>query len=164
MQSVVMLSVVYAECCLCWVSQTSPACWVSLCWESLSWVSSCWMTWRPKEHKLRERALYNWPPHKGSLFFEKAHNPFNHLLVIVLILPFQIGFHDQAATSKEKKIVVTFAPNVKLSEPYSQTLNLVGQIFFSRKSVEYTAKDATRNFHFLMIQRFTMEWFRSCQF
>jgi hypothetical protein len=64
------------------------------------------------------------------LFFEKAHNPFNIKEVIVLILPFQIGFHDQAATSKEKKTVVTFAPNVKLSEPYSQTLNLVGQFIF----------------------------------
>ncbi len=28
-------------CCLCWVSHSSLACWLSLCW-----VSSCWMSWR----------------------------------------------------------------------------------------------------------------------
>ncbi len=37
-----MLSVFYAECHLCWVSQISPLCWVSLCW-----VSLCWMSWHP---------------------------------------------------------------------------------------------------------------------
>ncbi len=39
-----MLSVVYAECRLCWMSQISP-----LCWESLCWVSLCWMLWRSKQ-------------------------------------------------------------------------------------------------------------------
>ncbi len=51
-----MLNVIYAECHLCWVSQISPLCWVSLCsvslcwvllcWMSLRWVSLCWMSWR----------------------------------------------------------------------------------------------------------------------
>jgi len=40
----------YAECYLCcqlcWVSQTSPLCWVSLCWLSLGWVS-----WRPPVYR-----------------------------------------------------------------------------------------------------------------
>jgi hypothetical protein len=36
------------------------------------------------------------------LFFEKAQNAFNIKEVIVLILPFQKEFPDQAATSKEK--------------------------------------------------------------
>ncbi len=38
-----------AECqlcsMLCWVSHTSPLCWVSFCWMSLFWVSLCWMSW-----------------------------------------------------------------------------------------------------------------------
>jgi len=42
MLSVIMLSVVYAECRLCRMSQISPLCWVSLCW-----VSLCWMSWHP---------------------------------------------------------------------------------------------------------------------
>jgi len=61
-----MRNIIYAECCLCWVSQTNPLCWVSLCWMSLCWVSKprftawrllsamlvsfllslCWKSWR----------------------------------------------------------------------------------------------------------------------
>ncbi len=54
-----MLSVVYADCHLCWVSHIILLCWVSLCWVplcwvllfwvllcwvSLCWVSLCWMS------------------------------------------------------------------------------------------------------------------------
>jgi hypothetical protein len=38
-----MLSVTYAECHLCWASHVSLIFWVSLCWMSLCWVSLCWM-------------------------------------------------------------------------------------------------------------------------
>jgi len=39
-----MLSVIYAECRLCWASQISLFYRVSLCWMSLCWVSLCWMS------------------------------------------------------------------------------------------------------------------------
>jgi len=35
----------YAECRLCWVSQISPLCWVSLCCNHYA-ESLCWMSWR----------------------------------------------------------------------------------------------------------------------
>jgi hypothetical protein len=31
---------------LCWMSQISPLCWVSLCLMSLCWVLLCWVSWR----------------------------------------------------------------------------------------------------------------------
>jgi hypothetical protein len=41
-----------AEFHLCWVSQKSPLCWVSLCWLLLCWISLCWMSWRPSDSLL----------------------------------------------------------------------------------------------------------------
>ncbi len=35
----------HAKCHLCWVSQISPLCWVSLYWMSLCWVSWRRFTW-----------------------------------------------------------------------------------------------------------------------
>jgi hypothetical protein len=40
MHSIVMLSVGYVQCHLCWGSHTSPLCSMSL----------CWMSWRPASH------------------------------------------------------------------------------------------------------------------
>jgi hypothetical protein len=38
---VVILNVIYAECCICWVSQTNPLCWMSSCWVSQNHFKVC---------------------------------------------------------------------------------------------------------------------------
>ena len=56
-----MLSVVYADCYLCWVSHISPLCWVSLCWMSL-----CWFDHLTTATRLMVSCFY---------FFQKAVDP-----------------------------------------------------------------------------------------
>ncbi len=52
----------FAEYLLCWVSQLSlvclvSLCWVSLCWASLCWMSLCWMSWCRQKDRDKHASL-----------------------------------------------------------------------------------------------------------
>jgi hypothetical protein len=64
-----MSSVIYAKCPLCWLSQISLSCWVSLSWMSLRLVLLWCMSWHLQDIYFKEFCSVNFPLYKNLIFF-----------------------------------------------------------------------------------------------
>ncbi len=64
-----MSSVICAKCPLCWVSQISLSCWVSLSWMSLRLVLLWCMSWHLQDIYFKEFCFVSFPLYDNQIFF-----------------------------------------------------------------------------------------------